>query len=361
VVPDAGKTSIQTGVATVTIDPTGQHNARKSWRDAHRNHGIIQTGLDSIWHFLNGVASGVGHLFTHSVADAFKTTWATIHEIVDAYKELVGKYLSIYYWVQIHVLKYLFHLVMRKYDQAIAHLMTQVKRLIRLIYITTATALATALDAVRREKTARQKADRRIEASITARIRAMHRIIEQEAVSAYRVDHDQRVNTIIRLLEFAARREPLLKDAVGVLVRGLLDLIAVDNPVARLALGFLIKDVIDKLGVDRIAGHLISELMAPLLGEPKPHDLHAVIMDLSARLSAVEGQLATFMERGGSEVEQAGSLWRDITSPAGAAAILGFTGAAIVDPDGWAKTVTDVIGKPANEIAAATTRLVRGG
>ena len=155
-------------------------------------------------------------------------------------------------------------------------------------------------------------------------------------------------------------RNPELRDMVGVAIKAILDLVSVDDPLARIALGFVIRDLIDKLGVDKLVGNLIQDLLAPILGEPKPRNLHAVIADMGQRLVAAESFEETFTADGGSEVEQAGRLWRDITQPAAAAAIVAFTATAIVNPDGWAKTITAIAGTPANDLVTATANLFKG-
>jgi len=348
-------------MATKVIDPQAKRKARRAYADIRKTHGIVQTALDSVWHWLNGVASGAEHLFGANVVSAFRTVWATIKELAHLYREVVAKYFSIYYWVQIHVLKFLFHLIMHKYDAAIAKLNQQVKRLIRLIYVTSNTVLTTCLTAIRAERTARVRAVQRAEAMAKLEIRSLHQTIEREAASAYQVQRDQRLNVVIRLLEFAVTRNPELRTIVGDAIKAIIDLIGADDPLARIALGFVINDVIDKLGVDRLVGTLVRDLLAPILGEPKPRNLHDVVMDMGQRLVAAEGFEAQFMEDGGSEVEQAGKLWRDLTSPAAAAGLVAFSALAITHPQGWADTINGTIGKLGTDLVDATASLVKGG
>ena len=180
----------------MSVDPTGKHNARKAYVDAHKNHGTVETGLDSIWHWLNGVADGIGKFFSGTVARGFKTVWASIHTLVDAYKDFIATYFKLYYWIQIHVLKYLIHLILRRTQMEIVALRVQVKRLIRLIYVATGTVLTIALHAVRVERTARERAVRLAEARAQRDDRMLHQMIEREAASAYRIQQDTRTSTI---------------------------------------------------------------------------------------------------------------------------------------------------------------------
>jgi hypothetical protein len=347
-------------VATVTPDPVGKRNSRKAYRDAHKTHGVVQTALDSAWHWLNGVAGGIANFLGGRIVNALKTVWAAIHTLVDAYKDFVRTYFHLYYWIQIHVLKYLYHLIIAQYVKAIAQLKRDVRRLVRLIYVTTATVLAVALRAVRMERDARVHAVKLAEAKAAREDRMLHQTIEREAASAYQIQRDTRTALIVRLLEFAVTRNPELRDIIGVAIKAVLDLATIDDPVARLALGFVIRDLVDKLGVDKLIGNLVRDLLTPILGEPKPRNLHAVIADMGARLVTAEGFEATFTADGGSEVEQAGRLWRDLTNPAAAAGIVAFTAAAIIDPNGWARTITELVGTPANALITDTANLLRG-
>lgn len=344
----------------MSIDPTGKRNARKAYGDIRKTHGVIQTALDGVWHWLNGVASGVAHFFSHSVVDAFHTVLGAIETEVDWWQKAIGTYFRLYYWIQIHVLKYLFNLIMARYNKAIAQLRQAVRYLERLIYVTTQYVLVLAMRAIRAERLARERAIKAALATAARDDRMLHQTIEREAASAYQVQRDARVSTIVRLLEFAVTRNPELRVIISDAITALLDLLAIDNPIARLALGFVVHDLIDKLGVDRLVGQLVSDLLRPILGAPKPRNLHAVVLDMGQRLVAAEAFSATFTEDGGAQVEQAGKLWRDITQPAIAASIVGFTALGVIDPDGWAKVLTETVGRLGNDLVDGTAKLIKG-
>jgi hypothetical protein len=213
---------------------------------------------------------------------------------------------------------------------------------------------------IRQETRARERAVTRAEHSAKVEIRAMRHTIEHEAESAYRIERDARMSVIVKLLDFAVLRDPLLKEIVGAITTGILDLLTIDDPPARLLIGFLLKRVIDRLGIDRAVGELAHDLAAPLLGKPKPNDIHDVIADISARLLTIENQWAQFFADGGSQVEQAGREWRNITGVLGSAATVGFAALAIAEPDVWAREINKVVGHPANELAAKAAELLRG-
>lgn len=168
-------------------------------------------------------------------------------------------------------------------------------------------------------------------------------VVNREAESGYRTGQSGRVSTVTKLLDAVVVRDPILRDIVGKVVTGVLDLAAVEDPVARLVAGFVLREVVDKLGIDRAMGVLLQDLLGPLLGDPQPHDLHDVIMDICTRLDAVEGEWATFMTDGGPQILQAGQEWRNITSLITDAGLLAFAVAAVADPAGVARDLSDII------------------
>lgn len=317
--------------------------------------------FSGIWHWINGVASGIGHLLGGSIVSNLRAVYAAIKDMVDAYKEMIEAIWRVQYWLEFYVIGR----IKQYFDKQFALIRAQEARGIRyvvgLIYVTTQSVLVSAIRAVAHETAARHHAVARAEALAQMRLRAMHGTIEREAESGYRVHRDDRTSIIVRLLDYAVTRNPLLRDLVSAITTGILDLVAVDDPPARLLLSFLIKHVINRLGIDKAAGELIRELAKPLLGDPSPRNLHDVIADISARLAAGEHQWARFMQDGGSQVEQAGRDWRDITGVVGNLAFVAFTAQAVVDPDGWAKEISATVGVAANDIAAGAAELFRKG
>ena len=189
----------------------------------------------------------------------------------------------------------------------------------------------------------RIEGDKREHKFTLEQIHSLHALIEHEAASAYRAGFSDRLGVASRIVDYLANHNGIVGPIVRDLTSGILDLLSVDDPVARLAVGFILRHFISKLGVDRLAGDAVSELLAPLLGQPRPRNLPDVIRDVSARLGALEGQQEQFWTHGGSEVEQAGSEWATITSPLVDAAIVAWLGEALVDPEAWARQITDVI------------------
>jgi len=313
-----------------------------------------------IWHWVNGVASGIGHFLNGAVAALGKAILNHLQNIVDTFQEEIDATRRIIFWWERIVWHMIQGWIARQLAMIRGLISREVKYLIRLIYITTRTVLALALAAVARESRERKHAVGAAEARARREIRALHGVIEREAVSGYIPDRHDRASLIIRLLDYAVLRNPEVKRLVGKIATGLIDLLEIDDPLLRILLTFLIKHVIDRLGVDKGVGVLVQDLMAPLLGKPKPTGIHDVVTDLSERMAAMEKQWAQFFEDGGSNVEQAGKEWRNITSVAGTAAIAAFVVDAVVAPDQWAKAMNAIIGQPANHVAAEAARLFKG-
>jgi len=312
-----------------------------------------------IWHWVNGVASGIGHFIDGPIVSALRAILNHLENIDAAFQDDINAIERIIFWWERALWHTLQGYITRRVAKVRAELRREVTHLIRLIYVATRTVLALAYAAVARERHERKVAVGRAEARARAQVKALHTTIEREAASGYRITSNDRASLIVRLLDFAVTRNPEIRVLVKDIAGGILDLLEIDDPPLRLLLGFLIKHVIDKLGIDKAVGVLIDDLLAPVLGKKKPHDIHDVILDLSQRMLAVEKQWAQFFEDGGSQVEQAGTDWRNITSLLGNTAIVAFTADAIAQPDEWAKELNKVVGKRVNDVALHAVRLFK--
>lgn len=314
--------------------------------------------LTSIWHWINGVASGVAHFLSGPITTVIKTYWAYLRELGNIIAKVYTAYGRIIAWIYHVVYWPLYNFINRERKRIYAKIARVERYLLGVIAVATQTVLTIAVRDVRAEERARVLAIQR-QATRDARARrALHAAIEREAASGYALEHAARVALILRLLDFAALRNPLVKRLTGDIATGLLDIASIDDPIARVLFGFLIKHVIDRLGIDKAVGTLISDLAAPIIGDPKPHDIHDVIDDLSKRIGAMEGQWAKFMEDGGSQVEQAGRDWRDYTGLAFNTAIVAFVAQSAIDPKAWASEIQDTIGRPAEDLANRAVSLL---
>lgn len=200
----------------------------------------------------------------------------------------------------------------------------------------------------------------RAQAMAKREIRAMHRTIEQEAASGYRTGYRGRVSEITKVADFLANYNPLTRNLIGDLITGVLDLATIDDPLARLLLSAVMKHIIDHLAIDKAVGHWLDDLLAPILGQPRPLNLHDVIMDISQRLAAGEAQWSQFYADGGSQVEQAGRGWQEIISPVADVAIVAWLAEAYAAPTTWASQLSGTIGVVANDVADKFAALMKG-
>jgi hypothetical protein len=210
-------------------------------------------------------------------------------------------------------------------------------------------------------KVAAKADDKHDIALIMQRVNALHRIIEAEAASGWRTGYPDRASEISKLADFIVNRDPLVKNIIGRVVAGALDLASVDDPFARLLLGKLIQLAIEKLGTDRLAGGMLSDLIGTLMANPHARNLHDVIADIGSRIGAQEAQWAQFYANGGSQVEQAGQEWRDITGIGANLALVAFFGLAVAEPTAWAKDVQGTIGTVAGDLITGVADLITRG
>lgn len=208
------------------------------------------------------------------------------------------------------------------------------------------------------ERAARIRADQAEHAAMLKRVQAAIDQIEHEAAAGYNSGLHARLSLVGTLLNDLADRQPEIRGLVSTLVKAVFDLETVDNPVLRFLVGKLLSEVIGKLGIDKLTGDLISRLLAPLTGQAKAGGLEDVTRDVSDRLNALEAQWGQFMADGGPEVEQAGKEWRDITSLAADAAMLGFLGLAVTEPRAWARGMADTVGVAGNDALGAIVGLI---
>lgn len=343
----------------MTFSQLNKHHRRKVAKGIGAGLGGQAGGGGGFWGWINGIASGLGHFITGPLTRFTHITRLALGMVTDLFADYYEALWRAVTWWDRTIFNQFRKLITWRLRAEKAARQDNDARLLRLIYITTAAVLRAALAAVRRERTARRHAVGAAEARARREQRYMHQLIEREAASAYRTGYTGRVSVITRLLEVAVTRDPLLKDAVGLLIRGVLDFLSVDNPIARWAIGFALRDVIDHLGIDKAIGALAADLLAPLIGEPKPRDLPSVIRDISARLGKLEAWQAGFEAEGGPQVEQAGRTWRDMTSLAGDALILAFTVEAVIDPVAWAAAINDTLGALGNTVVTGAADLIR--
>lgn len=209
------------------------------------------------------------------------------------------------------------------------------------------------------EKAARIRGDAQSEAYTRQRVQWALGLVQQAAASGYQATMPGRQDVLMRLVDDIATRDPLLRELVGRVAQGILDLAAIDDPILRIGLGFVIRDIIDKLGIDRAMGDLLGALLDDILGQRKPDNLHDVILSIGNRLNALEGQWETFMADGGPEILQAGTEWKNITSILTDIGLAAFFGTMVADPTAWANDISEAAGPVVDAGVAAFTDIMR--
>lgn len=106
--------------------------------------------------------------------------------------------------------------------------------------------------------------------------------VNMEAATGYQSTAQDRKSTIQKAATDILSDLPIIKSIVGRIVGLALDLIEIDQPELRILLGFVIKELIKHLGVEQAAGAALSSLVAPIIGEAPPRNLHDTIARLGA-------------------------------------------------------------------------------
>lgn len=215
--------------------------------------------------------------------------------------------------------------------------------------------------AMAHERRRREAGDRAAERQARREVTALHHLIEREAAGAYRQGHAGRIAVITRLADYLAAHNSEVSGLLARLTGIVLDLAAVDDPAVRVLAGFLIRHVITRLGLDKVTARATADLLAPVLGNPHPRTLAAVIGDISARLGAIEAQEAQFWADGGAEVEQAGRQWSAITSPVVDIAIVAWLAQAATHPQAWARELSGAVEPVMTGAKDAMSAILREG
>lgn len=321
---------------------TAKARARKLARQQQQSGGSSQPGGFLGW--LEQTSKATDYLLTHPISDLANSLSVFAALVTGNGQALHSAAARLIGWVQSNPIASLKTWVIKQ----LAGLQTQIVRLqaftIRLVHISEDALFAQLSRMIAHERNRRIADVKSAERKARREVNALHSIIEHEAASAYRAGFDNRLSDISRIVDYLAAHNSITSRLVKDLASGVLDLAAVDDPLARLALSFLLRQLVDRLGIDRLAGAALSELLRPLLGQPRPNTLPSVIRDVSDRLGALEGQQASFWEHGGSDIEQAGQLWAGITAPLADAAVLAWLAEGVVNPVAWADQISDVLG-----------------
>lgn len=319
---------------------TATDSAAKKARQEQQAKG--SNGNTGLLGYIDDVSHAADWIITHPFSSVINTLSAFAAAVTGNHAAFIKADGRLIGWAQANPISALKQWARNQLNALQAQLFKLQVFLLHYIYVSEQRILKLALSAVAHERSRRIAEIKRAEKLARREVAALHSAIEHEAASAYRAGFDGRLSDISRIVEYLAAHNSVTSRLVRDLAAGVLDLASVDDPLARLALGFLLRQLVDRLGVDRLAGAALSDLLSPLLGSPRPNSLPGVIRDVSDRLGALEAQQATFWEHGGSDVEQAGSLWAGITSPLADAAVLAWLAEGVADPVAWADQIADV-------------------
>lgn len=213
----------------------------------------------------------------------------------------------------------------------------------------------------RAEAIARMRGDAAGKAYTRQQVTVLHQVIEREAASGYAQSRHGRISAIEQLLADLAGRDPAVQAVTRRLAVLAADLLGAESLPERLLAGALIGQLVRRAGIEGPLAAFTQALLGPLLGDPKPHDLHGVISDITARIGALEDQQAQFYRDGGSQLLQAGSSWRDWSALPIDAALLAFAAAAATAPAATAREVSAIIRPVGTDTIASVARLIGRG
>lgn len=327
-------------------------------------HWISDIGSDvwgammDIWKLVLSVWDGLRYIYAH-VLTAFLNAISVLAALFTRNEVALRNALNrLIPWYDINRLNPLRAQVLRWFAQLrarIAYLFAVAYMFINLRYHQ---ARAYARFLVAAEHKAMLKAFATAEAYTRRLVSALHKDIEKEAASGYSATLKERTTLIRCIADLIATRNPAVRAIEADLVKIILDLLTVDDPLLRLAAGFMIREIVNRLGIDKVAGQLLADIARPLLGNPKPANLHDVIANIGLRLDVLESQQATFMDDGGAQILQAGREWKDITSYITDAALLAFFSQAVARPQEWASEVTAALGPAVRAATGAVAALL---
>lgn len=316
------------------------------------------TALSNLWHYVTSLHDALAWLGANPLVKGYKAfleNFTVLGLAIDAARDTIGR---IGTWTWVHEVRpvrdQLRAAITALRAWAAAMFRAQQAEIIRLYLASLAyTRRLTGIERVQR-----MKGDRLEHAAMLKAVAACLATVQQQAASAYNAGLHDRLGLIGTIFGDIADHTPLVKDAIDLVLKNVIDLENVDDPVLRWLLNKAVDEVVNNAEVDKAAGSLAQSLLAPIIGQPRAKGLYDVVADISTRLAAMEAQWAQFMRDGGPEVEQAGDQWRDITGTIVNLGFLGFTGLAATDPVAWAQGVSDSVGTAANDTIGGIIDLI---
>ena len=315
--------------------------------------------LQAVWHFTGSVQTLLDHLFSTVNKDLLAGVTEYL-QLVDgalaAYAKMANRIWRWIWFRQIVPTKnYLYHLIALERVWRLA----ATARLLGLIYYYYFLSVRYAYFLAQQERVWRLQSVAAARAYAAQLVKAALATVQREAADGYNSQTAQRKSVIETIADDLAIRNPVLKAAIGDLVKLALQAAEIDDPLLRIAIGAALRQVIDRLGVDQVMGALLGTLIDDITGGAAPTTLQAVAADIAKRLGQLEADQAAFMTAGGPEVEQAGKAWKEWAGALGDAALVAFFAQAVASPAAWATEVNDTAGAIVNSTFTAIADLIR--
>lgn len=329
--------------------------ARNAWSAITGAASDPVAALGKFWSYVTSLHGLLGWLFGFPLLQVVRALLSHASANSDALAALLAAIARLRHWIWVHEVVPVYNRLHTQIGALRAWTAGQLRMVWMGLESDFSFAIAWTNSQVAAERRQRIGGDAAERAAMLTRVTWALQQVQKQASSGYNTATPDRKTIIRSLLTDLAGRDPAVRGLVSELASLIVDIETIDNPLVRYTVQHLLSQIIRHLGIDQAISDLISRLIGPLAGDPRPGTLYDVEKDVAARLTALEGWVARFMAAGGPEVEQAGQGWKDLTGLAADAAILGFVGLAVTDPAAWATGVNDTIGTAA---ATAMTGIV---
>lgn len=312
----------------------------KLWHYVTSVHGLLAwiagNPILQFYRAVLGHMSAIG-LFIGAVRDVLRrlATWIWGHQVRPVRDQLAARITALRAWA-VQQFSMVLGLIQLRYLQALAY----TDRAVGMEHVRMVLAVMTE------------------HAHMLAGDKATLATVQREAAGAYRLGVHSRIGIAGDLLDDLITRTPAIKDLVNYVIAGALRLADIEDPVLGWLVGKAVDEITARVGVDQLAAQAVQSLLGPVIGQPPPADLAAVVKAMDGRIAALERSWADFMKDGGPEVEQAGKEWKGITGLAADAGILGMVALAVTEPAAWSAGIADTIGTVADDALTAIVDLI---
>jgi len=322
--------------------------AGDAWSGLTSVGGAAESALQAIWSFIQSVGAAVSWLLTALLAPGVLIIYAELTALNDVIRNLRDASDRTAWWIWTYMISPVQSMILLRLSLFEAVTVVRFQALTNLVYVLHLVGERYTDIEVGAERQQRQQAVASARAYALALTNQLHQAIETEAASAYKSGNGIRTTLLEQLADDLNVRGILDSAATKLLASAIDTLATIDDPVLAAAADRIISELVKASGIGGDLGDLIDRLLFPGAGGPQPKNLPGVIEDVAHRLSEIEDWISEFMLAGGPELEDEGRQLKSINSLVFDAAILGFFGAAVTEPQAWATAVSDTAGNVAN-------------